>query len=673
MAYTDRGPLLIIVEDLHWTDPASLALLAEIARDIPARRCLLLSTSRPGPVPPWDADVIYLEALPQEGARSLAESAFGSTLEDALAETILARTGGNPFFIEEVARGLREANVLVERQGRVGVREGFTPRVPATVQEVLEARLDRLSANPKRILQVAAVCGRVFRRRVIDQLVMDNGVAESLGILERESFILPQATQHDPMYVFRHALIQEVAYNGQLLSQRRTTHGAIGDALESIYPERLEEMVGDLAFHFGRSDKDEKALHWLVKAGDRSRSLYANNEAMTQYRAALDRASDGLGPEDAGAILERIGEVQTLIGRYDDAAESFRSALRHVPVEQGPFVARLRRRVGAAQRLKGSYAETAMTLDTALAALPTRTDSEAARIDLEIGQLQYRRGDFDAARTALERAVDLALRLGIDEVVAESLKELGNVAVERGDLARAADLYNRSRRMYERLENLVGLADLHSNLGIIHRRAGRWDEALDSYRAALSIRERIGHILGIGTCHNNIAEVYRTRGDAAQAIPSYEQAAETWGSIGNALYVALALVGLGAARTEVGDLEGGRKDLLDAEERFSELGSTIYLPDLYRYLASVELASGDLEAAERAAARSLDYARTGAARHQEAATLRVMAEIALKRGEVDAARALLVVSQETLAKTWDTLELSRTEAILRRLDEGAVT
>jgi tetratricopeptide (TPR) repeat protein len=501
----------------------------------------------------------------------------------------------------------------------------------------------------------------------VHHLVPENGT--SLAILERESFVFPQPTQHDSMYVFRHALIQEVAYNSQLLSQRRATHAAIGEALETIYPDRLDELVGDLAFHFGRSDRDDKALQWLVRAGDRARALYANTVALAQYRAALQRASDGSGPYDAAAILERIGEVETLIGRYEEAVGTFRQALARLSEEAGPFVARLRRRRAGALLLKGEYSETAATLDEALAALSDPDHPEAARIDLQVGQLRYRRGEFETARIALERAVELGSRLGLDDLVAEGLKELGNVAVERGELAVAADLYTRSRRMYERLENLVGLADLHSNLGIIHRRSGRWDDALADYRAALAIRERIGHTLGIGTVHNNIAEVYRTRGDPALAIPAYLQAIETWGSIGHALYVGLALVGLGAARTEIGEIEQGRADLLDAESRFAAIGSTVYLPDLYRYLASAELAAGNLAGAEQAAARSLDHARAGTARNQEAATLRVMAEISLARGEVEAARALLKISLETLSKLGDRLELSRTEAVLKRIDE----
>jgi tetratricopeptide (TPR) repeat protein len=178
----------------------------------------------------------------------------------------------------------------------------------------------------------------------------------------------------------------------------------------------------------------------------------------------------------------------------------------------------------------------------------------------------------------------------------------------------------------------------------------------------------MGHLLGIGTCYNNIGEVHRTQGDFERAIPAYLQAIETWGSIGNAARVALALVGLGAARTESGDTGQGRADLLEAEERFAALGSTLYLPDLYRYLASADLAEGDLEAASRAAERSLEFARASQARHQEAATMRVLGQIMLSRGEVEGARALLELSRQALANLGDTLELARTEAVLRLLD-----
>src|SRR5207249_10549994 len=143
-----------------------------------------------------------------------------------LAETILSRSSGNPYFIEEIVRGLRATDVLIEVDGRVTARAGTTPRVPATIHEVLEARLDRLPGDARRVLQVAAVCGRIFRQHVVEQLVPEVALRDGLGLLEGEGFILTHGVEPERTYAFRHALIQEVAYQNQVQAQRRGTHAA---------------------------------------------------------------------------------------------------------------------------------------------------------------------------------------------------------------------------------------------------------------------------------------------------------------------------------------------------------------------------------------------------------------------------------------------------------------
>ncbi|HEU5317184.1 MAG TPA: adenylate/guanylate cyclase domain-containing protein, partial [Chloroflexota bacterium] len=292
----ERGPLLLVLEDLHWMDAASAAVLAELAREIPRQRCLLLGTTRPRwTPPPWTAQRLELTPLGGAEARALVEEAFGGPVDGGLERTIIERTGGNPFFILEVARNLRESGVLEERNGRLTAPPGEMPRVPETVQELLEARLDRLALGPKRVLQPAAVVGRTFWERLLEQLVPQVHLAPELAVLERESFINRQPDASEPTYAFRHALIQEVAYQQLLQSQRRGMHRAVGEAIERLYDERLDEWVDRLAYHYGRSDDDAKALFWLVRAADRARALFANESALALYGEALQRATDGEG------------------------------------------------------------------------------------------------------------------------------------------------------------------------------------------------------------------------------------------------------------------------------------------------------------------------------------------------------------------------------------------
>jgi tetratricopeptide (TPR) repeat protein len=318
--------------------------------------------------------------------------------------------------------------------------------------------------------------------------------------------------------------------------------------------------------------------------------------------------------------------------------------------------------------LKSAYTEAEAEFSAGSAAINDPDDLESARIGVDVGTLHFRRGDFAMARQALERAVDLGQRLGADDLVAEGLKQHGNVAFHTGDLKGAAEYYLRSRAIHERLENLSGIAEVRNNLGTVYRREAQWAQALAEYDACLTLWERIGNPRGVALSHNNTGEVHRSRGDLDGAIAAYERALGRFEVIGAATEAAIVLIGVGAARVEAGDVARGRADLLRALDRLSTLGSTGYLPDVYRYLASADLAEGNLDGAERAAEQSLEYARAGSARHQEAATLRVLGEIALARGEPDAALALLEVSRQTLRKLGDTLELARTEAVLNRLE-----
>ena len=649
------GTLVIALEDLHWIDPASASILGEIVDEIVTRRCALISTGREGSNAPWASTAIALEPFDETHAGEMVDHVATQKLDDRARALVLERAGGNPFFIEEIVLSLAAGKSTV----------------PATVQELVAARFDALDGSPRRVAQRGSVIGRVFGLRVLARVTPGEPLETGLVDLETQRFIEPRERIPDPSYAFRHALVQEVIYSTQLMAQRRLAHGSVGAAIEELYPERPDEFTDALAFHYDRSDNDEKALLWLVRAGDRAKSLFANEEALKLYTSALRRARDGEGPLDAGSILERVGDVQSLSGRYDDAITSFGDAATRAASARPATVARLHRKIGSALSLKGAYAAAFAEYERGLAALEDQSDAEAAWIGVQVGQLKWRSGDYESSREALSRARDLATRLEADAVLAEALKHLGNVAYYRADYAGAEVLYEQSRMIYERSGDQGGATDMLNNLGGVYLHLGRWDEALGRYQRALELRERMGDPYGVGQMHNNIGEAQRLRGDLPAAIAAFERAATIWKDIGHASEVPLALINLGAARIESGDPIAGRAELLTAERLFAEVGSTLYLPDLYRFLASAELALNDLEAAERAAERSLAMARSDTLRHQQGMAERVLGEIALARGDGGAARALLESSRVTLRELGEAAELARTEAVLARLGAEA--
>jgi tetratricopeptide (TPR) repeat protein len=583
-------------------------------------------------------------------AEALLDQAGPGRLPAEVRSIVLQRTAGNPFFIAEVARNLRD---------------GKADSVPLTVQEVLAARVDRLLPGDRKAAQRASVIGREFIVRLLARISAEP-VEPSLAALEAASLIVEGGLIPERRYSFRHALMHEVIYQGQLLSQRRKLHGQVGVAIEELYAGRTEEWVGLLAFHYAHSDNDQKALHWLVKAADRARGLFANDEAIASYHEALTRARDGEGPLDAGTIHERIGDVLLLSGRYDDAISSFDAAEAHQPDPARGTMARLHRKRGSALRVKGEYDLALQAFSQAQHALAGGRHVEAARVGVEEGALHWRRGSFEQARAALGEAVEIGERLGAEEVVADGLMQLGNVWFSTG-LAESVAFYQRARDLYERLQNLPGLTTARTNLGGAFVRMGRWDDGLREMRESLVSAERMGNPWSIGRCQNNIGEVHLMRGELEAAIESFQRAIEIWEPIGYASGVAIALIGVGAARAQSGDIDRGRADLLGARDRFAALGSTTYLPELYRHLASAELAAGDLVAAESAANLSIEYSRKAGAAHFEAIANRVLGEIALERGDREAAVSLLEASRRGLEGLGEAAELSRTEEVLSRV------
>jgi class 3 adenylate cyclase/tetratricopeptide (TPR) repeat protein len=658
-----RGAFVLAAEDLQWIDDASMRVLLDITPDLARMRAVFVTTSRPGWTPPWPAERRIVEALGDDHAHEMIQAMLQLPFEPAFSESVLSRTGGNPFFIEEVIRELQSSGGLEERDGQIVWSRASTERLPATVQEVLEARLDRLPEAARYVVRPAAVIGRTFWYRILAELVPSEVIAVGFETLELEAFVAPRATTPELTYAFRQALVRDVVYHTQLLATRRHTHTRVARAIESLYPARLDEFVDLLAYHYERGDEPEKALPWLVRAADRAKSLFANEEALALYTAALARASDGDGPLDAATLLERKGQVQTLIGQYDGALASF-AAARERGARPALGLARLERLSGMALAKKGAYDEARASYERGLAIFAGRDDAEAARIGLQLGQLFWRRGDYAAAGAALRDAIAVGEGLGADDVRAEGMKQMGNVAYLEGELREATELYRRSRELYERIGDTAGIADVRSNLAGLYGREGRWDEALAEHEASLVLRRRMGNPWGVGTCQNNIGEIRRARGDARGAIEAFEQAVGTWSAIGYASGVAIALIGLGAARIEAGDVAQGRMDLLDAERRFAAVGSTTYVPDMYRYLATADLAEGRLDDAAAHAEWSIASARAAQMRAQEAATERVLGQIALARGDREAARAHLELSRRVLSEVGDAAELARTEAVL---------
>jgi ABC-type transport system substrate-binding protein/class 3 adenylate cyclase len=352
----EERPLAVILEDLHWADESTLELLESLLgvteesavglfflyrseRELGSWRLGERARQRY----PHRYKEIEVQPLPPDASRVLAVGAAGGEIPDSVAELLTERSGGNPFFLEEAIRDLVERGALQRDNGKwtLAVDEDELA-IPALVQGALQARLDRLDPATRQVLSIAAVIGRTFGIPLFERLVPRDELIPALTDLQRLDLIYEKSRRPNPEYRFRHGLVQEVAYSSLVDSKRRKLHKKVGEALEEIYKESPEEAYGLLARHFSEAEDPEKAVEYLLKAGDAARSIYADREALEHYRRArafLARVGDERKARDT---LFKMALTYHLAFDFEHAEEMYDEAFscrvedepRHEPTEK---------------------------------------------------------------------------------------------------------------------------------------------------------------------------------------------------------------------------------------------------------------------------------------------------------------------------------------------------
>ena len=291
-------PCVLVFEDLHWIDTETQAFLDVLVDSVATARLLLLVNYRPEYGHAWGSRTYYtqlrLDPFGAEEARELLRALLGEEAgeeREALDRLILSKTQGNPFFLEELVQTLVEEGVLAGEPGHYRLkRSPGELHIPATVQGVIGARIDRLPSREKDLLQTLAVIGKEFSLGLIRAVAGESEEELSRGLshLQAAEFIYERPAFPDPEYTFKHALTQEVAYGSLLRERRGVLHERTGQAIEALNPQALEAHYEELAHHYGRSANTPKAVEYLRLAGEQAVARSAYGEAIGRLRQALE-------------------------------------------------------------------------------------------------------------------------------------------------------------------------------------------------------------------------------------------------------------------------------------------------------------------------------------------------------------------------------------------------
>lgn len=692
VAKARNNPLILILDDLHWADEASLDLLAFLVEAVRREPLMVYAITRPfqnGPLeeiadqarkwpPDWFVEIPLKSLSPEQSDRLLNELLAIPDLPKDLRLQILQRASGIPFYLEEILRMLIDEQVIQQVEGNwrlvPGVRIGSLG-VPDNLQELILARFDRLNSSQRKILQSASVIGREFSLPLLEEILPAGEAAElrpRLSQLVEKAFLLPPAESQESDYLFRHVLTSDAVYSTLLRKDRNELHRQVGEAIERVYANRLENQVEVLASHFLRSKRLDRALHYLILAGQRAARDYANQQAKQHYQEALKllpRVSHTT--DQAVKVHDGLGDVMVFTGEYGEAREQYEFAF-DLLVKTGdaysPEASALQRKIGTTFERQGEFDQALLHLAEAASILdrdPTPLPEDRASILNDMGWIHFLRGSFEDAQGFLSSAIQLVVSSRKYEVVASIYNRLGAVSYQQRNYGQAAENVRRSLELRETIGDMAGVARLYNNLGLLSLIQGNLSEAEANFRQCMERLERIGDAEGITLSYINLGLVQLDRGDLSGAEQNLLLGSASAEQIGHRFYYGLAMMYLGRLRSAQGQAEESERILEDCLKIFNELGAQDHIIDTLYYLGENSFVRSELaDAAQwaRQAARLLDDLdkEAKAISVQRGRILRLKGAIARKKGEIKKAELWLCESADIFNASNERLEWART-------------
>lgn len=652
LALAAEQPLLFIVEDLHWADPSTRELVDFVFGQVPAASILMLMTSRPEFRPPWAHRSYFTYLMVNRVTRTQTELLVdrvtgGKPLPAKVLQQVVAKTDGVPLFVEELTRMVVESSWLRDRGDRYELTEALPPlAIPSTLQDSLMARLDRLGPA-KEVAQVGAALGRTFQYELLRAIasIDEETLRGALAKLGESDLLHQRGVAPDATYIFKHALIQDTAYQSMLVSRRQQLHTKIADTLVERFPETTGTQPELVAHHYTEAGLADRALDYWQRAGERAVERSANLEGITHLTKGLNVLAT---LPDSRDRPERELTLRTALG----PALMSTKGLGAPEVEQ-------------------NYTQ-ALALCRQLG-----ERSELFAVLRGLWEFHELRGDLI---TALELAEELfRLALAVDDPAFRLIAHdvLGDTLYWRGEFTRSLEHLERGIELY-RFDEHRALAHQHAGYdpGVACRSFSAYalwylgypDRAVRRNEEAIALAQELSQTFSMILAVEFGAVVRHLRRESSLAKAGAETDVALSTEQVNAYFLGCGMVEQGWAIAQEGQVDEGLALIVRGMDGCRSSGAVLELPHCWASLADVYRGAGRIEEALEAVAKGLTQAQETSARFNEAELYRLKGELLLMGagpGAEDAERCFRQAVEIARRQSAKSLELRAAMSLAR--------
>jgi len=538
-----EAPLLVVLDDLQWTDQSSLLLLHYLARGVYKERLLLLGAYRDIDIDqrhPLSAVLTELnrERLLQsaslkrlsldEASEMIKRLLEQDDVPSDFRELVYEKTRGNPFFVEEVIKSLKEEGVIYREENKWRIKEVSRIEFPETVKDVIKSRISRLDDDCQNVLIMASFVGNDFSFEALCGVTgfEEDKVLELMEKMLKTGLIKERVIRGEDLYSFADIIIRDVVHEEVSHLRHKRLHGVVGCALEKAYAKNIDEHLGELALHFLEGGDKEKALDYFLKAGDKAAKIYANSEATSYFQSALRLLEEKEGElRQKGPVLERLGDIKKLVGEYDACMKYWNEALLlwkqlH---EKGKVSTLHRKMANVLWEEMGDTEKAKEHHEEALKILEAEPEGvELASLYEDMAHMYYRTEDMTKALSWAEKALELAKKLNDYEVIASSYASLGTIFTNTGDMKKARECLERALRIALDNGYVETALRVYNNLALALP-AEEHERILECCEKGFELAKKVGHIGMISWIGDVLAYYYIAMGNMNKAVLLVEE------------------------------------------------------------------------------------------------------------------------------------------------------